>query len=51
VLRQGRRDLELIRMTPDLIYDQLIGMGCVDEPGIQVKVDLAAASKHGIKPG
>jgi glutaconate CoA-transferase, subunit A len=28
VIRQGRRDLELIRMTPDLIYDQLIGMGC-----------------------
>ena len=28
IVRQGRRDLELIRMTPDLIYDQLIGMGC-----------------------
>jgi glutaconate CoA-transferase subunit A len=28
VIRQGRRDLELIRMTPDLLYDQLIGMGC-----------------------
>ena len=28
VLRQGRRDLTLIRMTPDLLYDQLIGMGC-----------------------
>src|ERR1044072_5519863 len=28
ILRQGRRDLELIRMTPDLIYDQMIGMGC-----------------------
>jgi glutaconate CoA-transferase subunit A len=27
VLRQGRRELELIRMTPDLLYDQLIGMG------------------------
>jgi glutaconate CoA-transferase, subunit A len=27
VLRQGRKDLELIRMTPDLLYDQLIGMG------------------------
>jgi glutaconate CoA-transferase subunit A len=27
VLRQGRRDLELIRMTPDVLYDQLIGMG------------------------
>jgi glutaconate CoA-transferase, subunit A len=27
VLRQGRKDLELIRMTPDILYDQLIGMG------------------------
>src|SRR5437660_8170936 len=27
VLRQGRRELELIRMTPDLLYDQMIGMG------------------------
>ena len=28
IVRQRRRDLTLIRMTPDLIYDQLIGMGC-----------------------
>jgi glutaconate CoA-transferase subunit A len=28
IVRQGRRDLTLIRMTPDLIYDQLIGAGC-----------------------
>jgi glutaconate CoA-transferase subunit A len=28
LIRQGRRELTLIRMTPDLIYDQLIGMGC-----------------------
>lgn len=28
VIRQGRRELELIRMTPDILYDQLIGMGC-----------------------
>src|SRR6476646_3750210 len=28
VIRQGRRDLTLVRMTPDLIYDQLIGSGC-----------------------
>src|ERR1700749_3484386 len=27
VIRQSKRDLTLIRMTPDLIYDQLIGMG------------------------
>jgi glutaconate CoA-transferase, subunit A len=27
LIRQGRRDLHLVRMTPDLIYDQLIGAG------------------------
>jgi glutaconate CoA-transferase subunit A len=27
LLRQGRTDLELIRMTPDITYDQMIGMG------------------------
>jgi glutaconate CoA-transferase, subunit A len=27
LLRQGRRDLELIRMTPDVLYDQMLGMG------------------------
>jgi glutaconate CoA-transferase, subunit A len=27
VLRQGRTELELIRMTPDVLYDQMIGMG------------------------
>src|SRR5499427_4047358 len=28
VIRQQRHDLTLIRMTPDVIYDQLIGAGC-----------------------
>jgi glutaconate CoA-transferase subunit A len=27
LLRQRRRELELIRMTPDLLYDQMIGVG------------------------
>ena len=27
ILRQGRRELELIRMTPDILYDQMIGLG------------------------
>jgi glutaconate CoA-transferase subunit A len=31
VIRQKRRDLTLVRMTPDLIYDQLIGMGCAQK--------------------
>ena len=28
IIRQGRRDLTLVRMTPDVVYDQLIGAGC-----------------------
>jgi len=28
LIRQERRDLTLVRMTPDIVYDQLIGMGC-----------------------
>lgn len=28
IIRQGKRDLTLVRMTPDVIYDQLIGAGC-----------------------
>lgn len=31
IVRQARRNLTVIRMTPDLIYDQLIGMGCVSK--------------------
>jgi glutaconate CoA-transferase subunit A len=27
IMRQGRRDLTLIRMTPDLIYDQMVAAG------------------------
>lgn len=30
IIRQGRKNLHLVRMTPDLIYDQMIGMGCAD---------------------
>lgn len=28
IIRQQRRNLALIRMTPDVIYDQMIGAGC-----------------------
>lgn len=31
VIRQGRKRLNLVRMTPDLIYDQMIGMGCAEK--------------------
>lgn len=28
IIRQGKRELTLARMTPDIVYDQLIGAGC-----------------------
>ncbi len=31
IIRQERRDLTLIRMIPDLMYDQMIGMGCAEK--------------------
>lgn len=31
IIRQGIRHLTLLRMTPDLIYDQMIGMGCAEK--------------------
>jgi glutaconate CoA-transferase subunit A len=28
IIRQGRRDLTLVRLAPDLVYDQMVGAGC-----------------------
>ncbi len=55
IMRQQKRDLTLIRMTPDLIYDQLIGMGCVRKlifswggnPGVGSLHRLRDAVEHG----
>ena len=55
IIRQGRRDLELIRMTPDLIYDQMVGMGCARKlvfsyagnPGVGSLHRLRDAVEHG----
>jgi glutaconate CoA-transferase, subunit A len=55
IIRQGRRDLTLIRMTPDLVYDQLIGMGCASKlifswggnPGVGSLHRFRDAVEHG----
>ncbi len=55
IIRQGRRGLHLVRMTPDLIYDQMIGMGCADKltfswggnPGVGSLHRLRDAVEHG----
>src|SRR4051794_34894940 len=31
IIRQGRRDLTLVRMTPDIVYDQMMGAGCASK--------------------
>jgi glutaconate CoA-transferase subunit A len=55
LIRQRRRNLHLIRMTPDLIYDQMIGMGCASRltfswggnPGVGSLHRLRDAIEHG----
>jgi len=55
IIRQGRRDLHLVRMTPDLVYDQMIGMGCArrltfswgGNPGVGSLHRLRDAVEHG----
>ena len=55
IIRQGRRNLSLVRMTPDLIYDQLIGAGCASRltfswggnPGVGSLHRFRDAVEHG----
>jgi glutaconate CoA-transferase subunit A len=55
LIRQGLRDLTLVRMTPDVIYDQLIGMGAARKlvfswggnPGVGSLHRLRDAVEHG----
>ena len=55
IIRQGRQRLTLARMTPDVVYDQLIGMGAADRlifswggnPGVGSLHRLRDAVEHG----
>ena len=55
IIRQGRRDLTLIRLTPDIIYDQMIGAGCARKmifswagnPGIGLSARFRDAVENG----
>jgi glutaconate CoA-transferase subunit A len=31
IIRQGKQNLTLCRLTPDLVYDQMIAAGCVEK--------------------
>jgi glutaconate CoA-transferase subunit A len=54
-IRQGFRDLTLLRMTPDIIYDQMIGMGMAKtaifsyagNPGVGLLRRMRDAIEHG----
>jgi glutaconate CoA-transferase subunit A len=56
IIRQGLRHLQLIRMTPDIIFDQMIGMGCADRvvfswggnPGVGSLYRLREAWERGV---
>jgi glutaconate CoA-transferase, subunit A len=55
IIRQGRRHLTLVRMTPDIIYDQMVGAGCAAKlvfswagnPGVGSLHRLRDAIEHG----
>src|SRR5712672_4636973 len=55
VIRQAKRNLTLIKMTPDILYDQLIGMGCASRlvfswggnPGVGSLHRFRDAVEHG----
>jgi len=55
IIRQGRTGLTLVRMTPDLVYDQMIGMGVADRlifswggnPGVGSLHRFRDAVEHG----
>jgi glutaconate CoA-transferase, subunit A len=55
IIRQGLTDLTLVRMTPDLVYDQMIGCGCAralvfswgGNPGVGSLHRLRDAVEHG----
>jgi len=55
LLRQGRVELDLIRMTPDILYDQMVGMGAArrlvfsyaGNPGVGSLHRLRDAVEHG----
>src|SRR5690348_12342116 len=55
LIRQRRTGLTLIRLTPDVVYDQMIGMGCAAKlvfswggnPGVGSLHRLREAVEHG----
>src|SRR5215470_17195709 len=49
IIRQGRKDLTLARLTPDLIYDQLIAAGCAKKLVFSWAGNPGIGSLHGLR--
>ena len=49
IIRQRRRDLTLCRLTPDLIYDQMIAAGCARKLVFSWAGNPGAGSLHGFR--
>jgi glutaconate CoA-transferase, subunit A len=49
IIRQGRRDLTLCRLTPDLIYDQMVAAGCARKLVFSWAGNPGAGSLHAFR--
>jgi glutaconate CoA-transferase, subunit A len=49
VIRQRRRDLRLIRMTPDVVYDLMVAAGCAREVAFGYLGNPGLGSLHAIR--
>ena len=49
IIRQRRRDLTLCRLTPDLIYDQMIAAGCAQKLVFSWAGNPGVGSLHGFR--
>jgi glutaconate CoA-transferase subunit A len=49
IIRQGRRDLTLCRMTPDVIYDQMVGAGVASKLVFSWLGNPGVGSLHAIR--
>jgi glutaconate CoA-transferase subunit A len=49
IIRQGHRDLALCRMTPDLIYDQMIAAGCARKLVFSYLGNPGVGSLHAVR--
>lgn len=49
IIRQGKKDLTLIRMTPDLVYDQMVAAGVASKMVFSYLGNPGVGNLHGIR--